>query len=88
MAMFSPQDRGLENISRTKQDEIDRIFKRLSRVQTQTSLDLSDEQYDGTYACWYWNDTALMENCRAGTCRFYIVMLNLLLRSNLSSLFS
>lgn len=67
-AIFSAQDRGLDNISSTKQDEIDRIFKRISLVQAQLSLvDLGDEQCHDGYASWYRNDAALMENCRAGT---------------------
>lgn len=65
-AIFSAQDRGLDNISSTKQDEIDRIFKRMSLVQAQLSLvDIGDGQCHDGYASWYRNDAALMESCRA-----------------------
>jgi hypothetical protein len=83
--MFSPQDRGVESTSRAKQDEIDRIFKRLSHIQTQTSVGLSSEQYDSSYTCWYWSDTALMEKCRFGTYS-HAMKFNQSLHSNLSSL--
>lgn len=57
-------------MSSVKQDEIDRIFKRMSLVQTQPSLvDSSDEQYHDGYASWYRNDATLMESCRAGMSR-------------------
>ena len=54
-------------MSSTMQDEIDRIFKRMSLIQAQLSLeDLGDEQYHDGYATWYRTDGALMESCRTG----------------------
>ena len=57
-------------MSNSKQDEIDRIFKRLSMIQAQPSLvDPGNEQCHDGFASWYRNDVALMEKCRAGTSR-------------------
>ena len=57
-------------MSSTMQDEIDRIFKRMSLIQAQLLLvDLGDEQYHDGYASWYRTDAALMESCRTGMCR-------------------
>lgn len=54
------------------QDEIDRIFKRMSLIQTQLSLvDLGDEQYHDGYTSWYRTDAALMESCRTGMSRLH-----------------
>ena len=63
-------------MSSIKQDEIDRIFGRMSLVQSQLSLvDVGDEQCPDGYAGWYRNDAGLMESCRAGTSRNHLVNL-------------
>ncbi|KAL4885433.1 hypothetical protein BJY04DRAFT_205251 [Aspergillus karnatakaensis] len=55
----------LGNLSRTQQDEVDGIFRRLSDAQSQISCGLAGEQYDGNHSRWYWSDTALIEKCKA-----------------------
>ena len=77
--MFSCQDRGLENISSAKQDEIDRIFKRISHIKAQPSLNLSSEPSHGSYDSWYWSDRALMESCVVGQSRNQVIEPDLLL---------
>ncbi|KAH8804517.1 hypothetical protein F5884DRAFT_884048 [Xylogone sp. PMI_703] len=65
-AIFSSQDRWHENTRNSKQEEICRIFERISHVQTHLPpVNLNDSDCRGGYASWYWNDPALIENCRA-----------------------
>lgn len=63
-------------MSSTIQDEIDRIFKRMSLIQAKLSLvELGDEQYHDGYASWYRTDAALMESCRTGMSRLYMTII-------------
>jgi hypothetical protein len=72
-AIFSPQRQQLKNLSRTQQDEVDGIFRRLSDAQSQMSFGLGGEQYDSTHSRWYWSDAALFEKCKSGTCPFHAI---------------
>ena len=66
-AIFSAQDRRFRHISNSKQDEIDRIFRRLSKLQTsQSSEDLASDKCSNGFASWYGNNMTLMERYRAG----------------------
>lgn len=59
-------------MSNAKQDEIDRIFKRLSTIRAQPSLrDLGNEHDHDSRASWYKDDLALMEKCKAGMSRHH-----------------
>ncbi|KAH8799105.1 hypothetical protein F5884DRAFT_905564 [Xylogone sp. PMI_703] len=65
-AIFSSQDHRHENTRNSKEEEIYRIFERISHVQTHLPpVNLNDSDCRGGYASWYWNDPALIENCRA-----------------------
>ena len=90
-AIFSTYGRGLDHMSSRKQDEIERIFRRLSTIHVQPFLvGLGNEQCHDGFANWYGHDVALMQSCRAG--RSYdhdaitIKLANILL--TLSSMFS
>ena len=86
MATFSSPRQQLRNLSRTQQDEVDGIFRRLSDTQSQMSFGLGGEQYDCTHSRWYWSDTALIENCKSGTYAVHAIWSTLSSESNLSSL--
>ncbi|KAL4798021.1 hypothetical protein BDV19DRAFT_377232 [Aspergillus venezuelensis] len=55
----------LGNLSRTQQDEVDEIFRRLSDTQSEMSGGFGCEQDDRDHLRWYWSDTALIEKCKA-----------------------
>ncbi|TVY85215.1 Terrein cluster-specific transcription factor terR [Lachnellula suecica] len=81
-AIFLWQDRGHENMSSAKQNEIYRIFERISPVQAQqSSIILNDKEYRNSYASWYWNDAALMENCKTACFEQPLGVPNFLTRS-------
>ena len=65
--IFTAQDRGLRHISTCKQNEIDQIFRRLSKLESRYSIaDSWNEQHGDGFASWYRDDMALMESYTAG----------------------
>lgn len=66
-AIFSWHNFSNQMLSSTEQEDIERIFSSIKPVRDQqVPMNISDE-HQLTYDSWYWNDTALVENCISGT---------------------